>query len=342
MKIAIITDAWKPQINGVVTTLEQTVGHLTQMGQKVLLVTPEAFRTMPCPTYPSIRLSLRPAATMARILDRFSAKAYHIATEGPLGHAARQYCLANNLPFTTAFHTRFPEYIRQRAPVPLKLSYGYLRHFHRPASCTMVPTSAQQEALLDRGFKNVVLWGRGVDTDLFRPKEKNFYPLPGPISLYMGRVAREKNITAFLDLDLPGSKIVVGDGPDLERLKKHYPDVWFAGCRRGEELVDHLSGADVFVFPSRSDTFGLVMLEAMACGLPVAAYPVTGPIDVVTRKTGVLNEDLGQAVISALGLKPEDCRNYAKSRSWQSASEEFLANLTPISTHRAPNIDKVA
>lgn len=342
MKIAIITDAWKPQVNGVVTTLCHTAFQLAEMGHDVRLLTPEEFRTLPCPTYPSIRLALRPAEKTAGILDKFAPHAFHIATEGPLGYAARRYCLKHGLPFSSSFHTRFPEYIRRRAPIPLQVSYGYLRKFHSPSSCTMAPTQALKNLLIDRGFAKVEVWGRGVDTNLFRPKAKGFYRLQRPISLYVGRVAAEKNIEDFLAADLPGSKVVVGDGPELERLRRNYPQAYFAGFREGEDLVSHIAGADVFVFPSRSDTFGLVMLEAMACGVPVAAYPVTGPLDVVTPQTGVLSETLAEAVQKALFLNPDDCIAHAQSRSWRTATEQFLTNLSPTTVRLKMPRAKVA
>lgn len=328
MKIVIATDAWKPQINGVVTTLGKMGEELTALGNQVKYITPKEFKTFPCPTYPSIRLAIRPKKKVAEILDEFKPDAIHIATEGPLGQAARKYCLKNNLKFTTSYHTQFPEYVRLRAPIPLGWSYAFLRNFHSKAMRTMVPTPSQQQRLIDRQFSNVVIWSRGVDTSLFYPRTKDFIDAPRPISMYMGRVAVEKNIEAFLDLELPGKKVIVGDGPDLEMLKTKYPDVMFTGFKHGEELAQYLSAADVFVFPSLTDTFGLVMLEAMACGLPVAAFPVTGPIDVVVQgKTGVLDEDLKKATLQALELNPDDCINYAKANSWQHCAKTFFNHL---------------
>ncbi len=332
MRIAIATDAWLPQVNGVVRTYENTARELRELGHDICLLTPATFHTVPCPTYPSIRLAINPGPRLRRTLEAFQPDAIHVATEGPLGHAARRYCLKNELPFTSSFHTQFPEYIRMRAPIPLTWSYAYMRRFHGPAARTLVPTESQRQRLLERGFSNVVTWSRGVDTNIFRPAgDKSFLPQTRPIFMYMGRVAVEKNINAFLDLDLPGTKVVVGDGPDREKLCEQYPDVVFTGYRFGEELARYLAAADVFVFPSLTDTYGLVMLEAMACGLPVAAYPVTGPIDVINNGvTGVMNEDLGEAALQALQLDPQDCIDFARSRSWRYCARGFADNLEPF------------
>lgn len=328
MKIAIISDAWYPQTNGVVTTLNRTGECLRQLGHDVLFVTPQAFKTVPMPTYPEIRLSLFPSSRLTRMLNKFHPDAIHIATEGPLGSAARRYCRRRQLKFTSAYHTQFPQYVRLRAPIPIAWSYGVLRHFHRYAQRTMVPTKSLRRELLKWGFKNVVIWSRGVDVDLFKPYEKDFLDSSRPISMFVGRVAVEKNIEAFLGLDIPGSKYVVGDGPDLQALCDKYPRVKFIGYKYGEELARYISAADVFVFPSRTDTFGLVMLEAMACGVPVAAYPVTGPIDVVQQgETGVLHEDLKQAVQDALQLSPTVARQYAEQHSWMAATRQFYSHL---------------
>jgi len=328
VRIVIVTDAWTPQVNGVVTTLTATQAELTARGHDVRMITPQDFLTVPCPTYPSIRLAILPGRRVARVLEDFRPQSIHIATEGPLGHAARRWCLSHGLPFTTSFHTQFPEYIRARVPFPRRWTYAFLRRFHAAAVRTMVATASQRDRLLARGFRNLVLWSRGVDISLFRPGEKSFIEGPRPIAMYMGRVAVEKNIEAFLALDLPGSKVVVGDGPDLERLRTAWPGVRFTGQKRGAELARWLAAADVFVFPSQTDTFGLVLLEAMACGVPVAAYPVTGPIDVVEQGvTGVLDEDLGRAVTRALTLDPAACVTAAASRSWAACTEAFEAHL---------------
>lgn len=328
MRIAIVTDAWKPQVNGVAVTYENLGKQMELLGHELRYIAPDEFRTMPCPSYPGIRLAVFPRWRVAKKLREFAPQAIHIATEGPLGHAARSYCLSNGLPFTTSFHTQFPEYIRMRAPVPVCWSYAYLRRFHRYAQHIFVPTESQKNKLLEKGFDNIVIVSRGVDTGLFKPADKSFLDNPRPIFLYMGRVAVEKNIEAFLRLNLPGSKVVVGDGPDLARLKQQYPAVLFTGFKFGAELSRHLAAADVFVFPSRTDTFGIVLLEAMACGLPVAAYPVTGPMDVVRNGvTGVLDDNLEQAALAALELDPAACTEYVKQYSWKACAEVFLKHL---------------
>ncbi|MEQ9563757.1 MAG: glycosyltransferase family 1 protein [Woeseiaceae bacterium] len=331
MRIVIATDAWSPQVNGVVTTLTQTRNQLVAEGHEVLMITPEGRRTIPCPTYPEIRLTLFQGRKIARELDAFRPERIHIATEGTLGLSVRRYCMKRKLPFTTAYHTQFPEYVRARVPIPVSWTVALLRWFHRPASRTMVPTKSIKALLDERGFRNVVLWSRGVDTSLFNPENGIAYELPRPIWIYVGRVAVEKNIAAFLSLDLPGSKVVVGEGPDHARLVKEHPDCHFLGYRFGSELASHLAGADVFVFPSKTDTFGLVMLEAMACGLPVAALPVTGPVDVVQHGiTGILSHDLAKDCSEALTLSRDTCRAYALSRSWAYATKQFQSHLAPI------------
>jgi glycosyltransferase involved in cell wall biosynthesis len=328
MRIAIVTDAWQPQVNGVVTTLSRTREGLIAKGHSVEVINPSGFRTFPCPSYPEIRLALRPGPRVRESLDRFAPDAIHIATEGPLGTAARRYCLRRGLRFTTSYHTQFPQYLRKRLPVPMSWTYAWLRRFHGRASRTLVPTEHMRRDLVDQGFTNVVIWSRGVDTGLFRPRERDFLTLPRPICIYVGRVAVEKNLEAMLEAQLPGSKLIVGDGPDLEKLRRRYPDAHFAGYKFGDELARHLAAADVFVFPSRTDTFGLVMLEAMACGTPVAAFPVTGPIDVVRHgRSGFLHEDLQRAVIGALRLSREDCRSAALERTWDRAIGEFMSHL---------------
>jgi glycosyltransferase involved in cell wall biosynthesis len=284
---------------------------------------------VPCPTYPEIRLALFPYRTLARQLELFGPDAVHIATEGPLGMAARRWCLRRARPFTTSYHTQFPEYVRARAPIPLGLSYAHLRRFHGAAARTLVATPSMKRQLEGRGFRNLALWSRGVDTEIFRPRTKDYLRLPRPLWLYFGRVAVEKGIEDFLGLDVPGSKLVVGGGPAEAALKSRYPQVVFAGFRYGEELAAHVAAADVFVFPSRTDTFGLVLLEAMACGVPVAAYPVTGPVDVVVNGvTGALDENLRTAALAALHLDPAACRSHAMRYTWQAATQQFLAQLS--------------
>jgi glycosyltransferase involved in cell wall biosynthesis len=335
MKIAIATDAWQPQINGVARTLGQTAAHLTGLGHEVRFITPQDFATCPCPTYPSIRLALFPQRGAMRALFEFRPHAIHIATEGPIGHAVRSLCGRLALPFTTSYHTQFPEYVRARFPLPVDWSYAYLRRFHDRAVRTMVATQSMRLQLERRGFKNLAVWARGVDCDAFHPGPKSFLSGRRPIAMYMGRVSAEKNIEAFLNLDLPGSKYVVGDGPDLEQLRSRYRDVRFVGQKIGEELTAHVAAADVFVFPSLTDTFGLVLLEAMACGVPVAAFPVAGPVDVVQQgRTGVLDHDLRQAVLGALALNPADCVDYARRHSWRHWSERFVSLLESFDESR--------
>ena len=331
MKIAIISDAWLPQINGVVRTLMRTIEEVQALGHQTRVISPDLFRNLPCPTYNEIRLAVLPARRLAALLDAFQPCAIHIATEGPLGFAARRYSLTRGLPFTTAFHTRFPEYVRARIGLPLGAGYSVLRRFHAPASSVMVATRSLERDLDARGFRHLRRWTRGVDTSMFHPRDKSFLDLPRPIHLYVGRVAVEKNVEAFLKLDLPGSKLVVGSGPQLAELSRRYPKTRFAGPREGEDLARHYAAADVFVFPSRTDTFGLVLLEALASGLPVAAYPVAGPLDVINgASVGFLDEDLAGAARRALAVSPELCRDYALQFSWRRSAEQFLANLRPF------------
>jgi 1,2-diacylglycerol 3-alpha-glucosyltransferase/glucuronosyltransferase len=328
MRIAIATDAWKPQVNGVVTTLGQTRDELIAQGHEVLMITPESRRSIPCPTYPEIRLTLFAGHAIANELDDFDPDCVHIATEAPIGMIARRYCMRRGLPFTTAYHTQFPEYVRSRFPVPLSWTISLLRWFHAPATRTLVPTASIKRLLEQRGFRNVVLWSRGVSTDVFNVSAPVVLDLPRPIWMYAGRVAVEKNIARFLELDLPGSKVVIGDGPDTKRLRSAFSEAHFLGYKFGRDLAAHLAAGDVFVFPSRTDTFGIVMLEAMACGLPVAAHPVAGPVDVVLDGiTGYLDDDLARACARALTIDRNDCIRYARSRSWTHATAQFLAHL---------------
>lgn len=331
MKLALITDAWHPQINGVVTTLRTVCEQLRAIGHTVETFTPDQFRNWPCPSYPEIRLALGCGAKLRARLDEFQPDAIHIATEGPLGMAARSYCKRHGLPYTSSFHTRFAEYVHLRTGLPLSLGYAFLRWFHGGSERLMTATPTLLEELKARGFKNLVLWSRGVDTELFRPRSKDFLPDIRPVLLYAGRVAIEKNIEAFLKLDLPGTKYVVGDGPQREELESKYPNVCFVGYKYGEELACYLAAADVFVFPSRTDTFGLVMLEALASGVPVAAFPVEGPKDVIlSGRVGGLDEDLEKAITEALKLDPEDCRQYALRYSWRDCALLFESHLAPI------------
>jgi glycosyltransferase involved in cell wall biosynthesis len=331
MRISIVSDAWFPQVNGVVTTLSTVGNELVGMGHQVHVVSPDRFKTIPCPTYPEIRLAVGAGRRVEDILDSSRAAAIHIATEGPLGLAARSYCLRRKLPFTTSFHTRFPEYVHARTRIPVFLTYRAVRWFHGAARRTMVATQTLREELSLRGFQNLVPWYRGVDSERFRPRDKGFLPFRRPIYLYVGRVAIEKNIRAFLDLKLEGTKLVVGDGPELETLISAYPQAQFVRAKFGEELALYFAASDVFVFPSRTDTFGLVILEALASGIPVAAYPVPGPKDVIgDSQAGVLSEDLAQAAVQCLKISPQACREYALKFSWKACAEVFVRHLEPI------------
>ena len=331
MRILIVTDAWAPQINGVVRTLMRTRQEVEALGHPVRVISPDLFTNLPCPTYPEIRLAVLPGRRMTRMIDEFQPCAIHIATEGPLGQAARRYCIKRRLPFTTAYHTRFPEYVRARMAVPVGTTYRLLRRFHARSSGVMVATRSIERELTARGFHNIRHWSRGVDTELFRPRDKGFIDAPRPIHLYVGRIAVEKNIEDFLELDLPGSKLVVGDGPLLPALRRKYSDVRFVGAKQGEDLAAHYAAADVFVFPSRTDTFGLVLLEALASGLPVAAYPVPGPLDIVDGTgVGALDDDLAAAAQRAISIPPADCRALALKYTWRASAEQFVENLRPF------------
>lgn len=338
MKIMIVTDAWEPQVNGVVRTLKQTMHELKKLGHEIEMITPLEFKTVPCPTYPDISLSLFPSKKVNQKMRDFQPDAIHIATEGPLGIAARSFALKNKLPFTTAYHTRFPEYVKARTAIPLAITYKFLRWFHDPSLALMAPTDVVIKDLKHYGFTNTVLWTRGVDLDIFKMQESRVLESDPPIFLYVGRVAVEKNIEAFLELKLPGSKWVVGDGPALEGLKNKYPLVNYLGVLQQEELAKVYAAADVFVFPSKTDTFGLVLLEAMACGLPVAAYPVTGPIDVLGDcEAGVMRENLQEACLLALRIPKSEARKHAEKFSWKVASEQFLEHLKPKVSHTTVN-----
>ena len=332
LRALIITDAWAPQINGVVRTLQRLGVELEGLGHKVSYITPDLFRTIACPTYPEIRLSVNHWHRLGKMISDYWPAAVHIATEGPLGIAARRYCLKHGLPFTTSFHTRYPEYINARFSFPLEWTYAYLRRFHGAAEHMMVATQSLRDELAARGFHNTALWSRGVDTELFRPRPElraaNYRGLKRPIWLYVGRAAMEKNIDAFLELELEGSKLVVGDGPALAGLKRKFPSAHFAGALFGEKLSEAYAAADCFVFPSRTDTFGLVLLEALACGTPVAAYPVTGPRDVIgDAPVGVLREDLQSACRQALTIPASAARAFALTYSWTASARQFLGNL---------------
>lgn len=339
MRLLIATDAWHPQVNGVVRSLEQTAREAATLGVTIEFLAPGEFRTVPMPTYPEIRLALATAAMVGRRIERIAPDYVHIATEGPIGIMARSACLARGRSFTTSYHTRFPEYLAARAPVPQRLSYAWLRRFHNAGAGMMVSTRTLEEELIGRGFRNIMRWSRGVNAELFRPRsmaeiaDPALQDLPGPVFLYVGRVAVEKNIEGFLALDLPGTKLVVGDGPARAELEARYPAARFLGMRAGESLAQAYAASDVFVFPSLTDTFGIVLLEALASGLPVAAFPVTGPLDVIgpaasgPDRVGVLDTDLRAAALGALTLDRAKAREFALRHSWRACTEQFLANI---------------
>lgn len=329
LKVLIVTDAWTPQVNGVVRTLEMLGRELSELGHEVRYVTPQGRWTVPLPTYSEIRLALFAQRTLEAEFREFAPDAIHIATEGTLGIGARKICLRYGIPFTTSFHTRFPEYITARFPfVREEAVYRFLRWFHGPATAMMVATPALKRELEAHGFKNLKIWSRGVDTDLFRPLPGHRLPYPGPIWLYVGRIAVEKNIEAFLKLDLAGTKVLIGDGPARASLERAYPEAKFLGPRTGQPLVEAYAGSDVFVFPSKTDTFGLVMLEALASGTPVAAYPVQGPLDVIGKApVGALDDDLAAACRRALTLSREGARAFAVAHNWRACTEQFLSNI---------------
>lgn len=331
-RILIVTDAWAPQVNGVVRTLETLGRDLSAMGHEVRYSTPEGHITFPMPTYPEIRLVIFPRKSLERMIDEFHPDAIHIATEGTMGMSARAICIKRKIPYTTSFHTRFPEYVHARFPfISEKMVYRFLRWFHDPAEAMMVATPSLEAELRGHGFHNLKIWSRGVDVDAFRPIADASLPFPKPIWLYVGRIAIEKNIEAFLKLDLPGTKVIVGDGPARAQLAARYPDAKFLGPKTGEDLVRHYAASDVFVFPSLTDTFGLVLLEALACGVPVAGYPVQGPKDVIgNAAVGALDNDLRAACLKALDIPRDAARAFALTRSWRACTEQFLANLPVI------------
>ncbi|MBA4795287.1 MAG: glycosyltransferase [Phenylobacterium sp.] len=338
MRILLATDAWEPQVNGVVRTLTRVVKELRELGHEVEVIRPDQFKTLPLPTYPEIKVAIAAYEPVQERFKAFEPEAIHIATEGPIGLAARRICVEWKLPFTTSYHTRFPEYVSARLPVPLSVGYTYMRWFHRPSGRLMVATPTMRDELTRHGFRNISSWSRGVDTEVFRPRREDekdiFAHLPKPIFLYVGRVAVEKNIEAFLHLDLPGTKVVVGDGPQKDELAERYRDAVFTGSKFGEELSAHFACADVFVFPSLTDTFGLVILEAMASGTPVAAYPAPGPIDIIPGSgAGALaasaTEGLKEACLEALALDRKAVRAFAETFSWKACAEDFVRNLQP-------------
>ncbi|MBV9116331.1 MAG: glycosyltransferase family 1 protein [Acetobacteraceae bacterium] len=338
-RVLIVSDAWAPQVNGVVRTLSTVAAELGRMGREVTVIGPDRFRSVACPTYPEIRLALLPGRRLGRMIEAFAPDALHVATEGPLGLAARAWARRRGFGFTTSFHTRFPEYINARLGVPEGPVYAWLRRFHAAGRGMMVAAPSLRAELTARGFRNVRAWSRGVDLDLFRPFPREAWDLPRPVFAYVGRVAVEKNIEAFLRLDLPGSKVVVGDGPLLPALRRDYPAVRFTGARQGEALARAYAGADVLVFPSLTDTFGLVLLEALACGTPIAGFPVTGPADVLAGAEvpiGAIDSDLRAAAMAALGADRPACRAHAERFGWRACAETFLGNLVMMRPSASP------
>ena len=324
-KILIVTDAWHPQVNGVVTTLSYLVEELKKQNHEVFLITPNDFITIPCPTYPEIKLSINAYPKVYKKIKEINAHIVHIATEGPLGFFARRYCMKNNIKFTSSLHTKFAEYVNKRTHIPVAVGYSFLRYFHKPANKILVTTKNMENELTKRNFKNLVVWSRGVNRNIFGKVEKANVSLPSPIYIYVGRVAIEKNIKAFLDIKIEGSKIVVGDGPQFNELKKKYKDVLFTGMLKEKAVASYLAASDVFVFPSKTDTFGIVIIEALAAGVPVAAYPVTGPLDILQNtKADCLDWDLKESMKKALKIKKEECKEIAKQYTWENCAKVFL------------------
>lgn len=331
MKIVLVTDAWAPQVNGVVRTWQCVINEMAKLGHDPHVIHPGQFKTIAAPRYPEIRLAILPSRSLRKKLNTLKPDAIHIATEGPLGMAARKWCTQSNTPYTTSYHTQFPHYLRHYFGIPKRISYKFIRYFHAKAKHTLVPTIQVGKELERNGLGNIVVWSRGVDTELFNPDyatPEGIKDLPRPIFVYAGRIAIEKNIRAFLKLDLPGSKLVIGDGPPRASLEKQFPEATFVGYKFGQDLAAHYAAGDVFVFPSVTDTFGVVMLEANACGLPIAAFPVTGPIDVVQQgQTGYVYKDLRQAALDALELDPKNCIAFASRNSWARCAQTVIDHL---------------
>jgi glycosyltransferase involved in cell wall biosynthesis len=337
MRVLVATDAWQPQVNGVVRTLNSLARFAQKEGADIRFLTHDGFLTFPVPSYPGLRLAVPNPSEIARRIEDTAPDAIHVATEGPIGFMTRRYCRKNRVPFTTSYTTKFPEYLSARFPVPESWSYGALRRFHSAAAVTMVATDSLHADLKERGFTNLGRWSRGVDTGLFSPERAIEVDFPRPIFTSVGRVAIEKNLDAFLSLDLPGTKMVIGVGPALESLKRRYPKVKFMGQLENGQLAGHLAASDVFVFPSLTDTFGIVQLEALASGVPVAAFPVTGPKDVIgNQPVGVIDQDLHRACLAALNVSREACRNFALGYSWEKSARQFLSNVRTVSTTRFP------
>lgn len=333
MRLALITDAWSPQVNGVVRTLQEMVKHLQADGHEVMVISPDQYSSLPCPGYSEIRLALGGMGRIGGRLEQYAPDAIHIATEGPLGVAARRYCLRKALPFTSAYHTQFPDYVAKRLGISPDLIWPYIRWFHAPSHHILTATQSVRNQLANQGLHHVAHWGRGVDLDCFTPDApapELYAKLPRPIQLYVGRVAVEKNIAAFLQSGHEGTKIIVGDGPARAQLEAQYPDAHFVGVQKGRALAGYYVGADVFVFPSKTDTFGLVMIEALACGTPVAAHNVAGPIDIVTPQCGCLSDNLEQAIAIALTKNRQHCLAHGRSFTWQKSAEQFVNALVMV------------
>ncbi len=336
MRILIATDAWHPQVNGVVRTYERVADEARAHGAEISFLTPADFRSIPCPAYPGIRLAIPNRKHAWELIEAACADLIHVATEGPVGLMARSFCLRRRRPFTTSYHTKFPEYASALLSIPSSWSFALMRRFHNSGAGTMVATASLLSELRQNGFTRLLPWTRGVDTDLFRPRSDRLFGSDRPVFLNVGRISKEKNLEAFLAADLPGLKVVVGDGPHLPALKRRFPDAVFTGPKSGEDLAAHYASADVFVFPSRTDTFGLVLLEAMASGVPIAAYPVTGPLDVVAHGvSGILDEDLSKAARAALRLDRAKVREDAFRFSWAKTVELFLHNIEQACGHAA-------
>jgi len=330
MKILVATDAWHPQVNGVVRTLVMMAEAARGLGVEIEFLTPQSFRTFAMPSYRDLRLALPGPSKIAELIRRAAPDSIHIATEGPIGFMVRRYCRKHGLPFTSGFHTRFAEYVSARSPIPEKWVWSLLRAFHRPSRAVMAATPDLVSELRLRGFRNLVLWSRGVDTKLFHPRDIDIC-LPGPVFLCVGRVAVEKNLEAFLALQLPGTKVIVGDGPARASLERKYPQAVFLGARHGEELAEIYAACDVFVFPSKTDTFGLVLLEALASGLPIAAFPVKGPRDVIgSAPVGVLSDDLRSASLQALSIPREACVEFAAAHTWEASARAFIEHARNV------------
>ncbi len=331
MRIALISDAWRPQINGVVTTVTNTYASLQRLGHDVELITPDRFKTYPWPGYPDVEMAFLCGPNLRTIIRGFKPDAIHFVTEGCIGFAARRYCRNYGYRYTTSYLSQFPEYFKLRTGFPKRISEAYLHWFHGESARIMVATPSFEHILRQKGYRNLARWSRGVDTGLFKPRDKSYIQDNRPVFMYAGRVAVEKNIEAFLQLALPGTKYVVGDGPVRQTLSEKYPEVRFAGYQHGENLARYMGAADVFVFPSKTDTFGVVLLEALASGVPIAAFPVPGPKDIILNdRVGKLSNDLQSAALSALSLKPEDCRRYALAYTWEKCTQQFVENLVPM------------